>query len=207
VSGVTRSLLFWLSSLIEKGDEEMANAAERVYTLIKDTVEEQGVSLWDVRFLKEGASWYLRVFIDKEGGINIDDCTNVSHAIDPIIDEADPIDKSYYLEVCSCGIDRELTRPAHFEAMKGALIKRGDEVLQVGIMAAAKRVDTTGAGDFYAAGFLSALCEGLDLRQCGTLGAITAGKVIEVVGTTFGEDAWRDIFELREKVRNDRYLF
>lgn len=91
--------------------------------------------------------------------------------------------------------------------MKGALIKRGDEVLQVGIMAAAKRVDTTGAGDFYAAGFLSALCEGLDLRQCGTLGAITAGKVIEVVGTTFGEDAWRDIFELREKVRNDRYLF
>lgn len=91
--------------------------------------------------------------------------------------------------------------------MKGALIKRGDEELQVGIMAAAKRVDTTGAGDFYAAGFLSALCEGLDLRQCGTLGAITAGKVIEVVGTTFGEDAWRDIFELRERVRSERYLF
>ena len=101
----------------------MASAAERVYDLIKETVEAQGVTLWDVRFLKEGASWYLRVFIDKEGGINIDDCTNVSHAIDPIIDEADPIDKSYYLEVCSCGIDRELTRPAHFEAMLGETVK------------------------------------------------------------------------------------
>ncbi len=101
----------------------MASAAERVYDLIKDTVEAQGVTLWDVRFLKEGASWYLRVFIDKEGGINIDDCTNVSHAIDPIIDEADPIDKSYYLEVCSCGIDRELTRASHFEAMLNETVK------------------------------------------------------------------------------------
>lgn len=101
----------------------MASAAERVYDLIKDTVEAEGVTLWDVRFLKEGASWYLRVFIDKEGGINIDDCTNVSHAIDPVIDEADPIDKSYYLEVCSCGFERELTRPAHFEAMIGEKVK------------------------------------------------------------------------------------
>ena len=101
----------------------MASAAERVYDLIKETVEAQGVTLWDVRFLKEGASWYLRVFIDKEGGINIDDCTNVSHAIDPIIDEADPIDKSYYLEVCSCGFERELTRPAHFESMLGETVK------------------------------------------------------------------------------------
>ena len=78
----------------------MANSAEKVYELIKTAVEEQGVSLWDVRFLKEGASWYLRVFIDKSEGVSIDDCTNVSHAIDPIIDEADPIDVSYYLEVC-----------------------------------------------------------------------------------------------------------
>lgn len=101
----------------------MANAAERVYSLIKETVEAQGVSLWDVRFLKEGASWYLRVFIDKEDGVTIDDCTNVSHAIDPIIDEADPIDKAYYLEVCSPGIDRELTRPFHFESVLGEKIK------------------------------------------------------------------------------------
>lgn len=90
---------------------------------------------------------------------------------------------------------------------KGAIIKRGNEVVEVGIMAAAKRVDTTGAGDFYAAGFLSALCEGMSLRQCGTIGAITAGKVIEVVGTTLGEDAWRDILNLIEKVRKEQYLF
>ena len=75
----------------------MANSAEKVYELIKDAVAAEGVGLWDVRFLKEGASWYLRVFIDKPEGISIDDCTNVSHAIDPIIDEADPIDVSYYL--------------------------------------------------------------------------------------------------------------
>ena len=101
----------------------MANAAEKVYGLIKETVEAEGVSLWDVRFLKEGASWYLRVFIDSPNGISIDDCTNVSHAIDPIIDEADPIDVSYYLEVCSPGLERELTRPNHFEKSVGKTVK------------------------------------------------------------------------------------
>ena len=90
---------------------------------------------------------------------------------------------------------------------KGALIKQGDEVVHVGIMAAAKRVDTTGAGDFYAAGFMAGLCSGLTLRQCGTVGAITAGKVIEVVGTTFGEEAWEDIFRLVKKVKTEKYLF
>ena len=101
----------------------MANAAEKVYGLIKETVEAEGVSLWDVRFLKEGASWYLRVFIDKPEGISIDDCTNVSHAIDPIIDEADPIEVSYFLEVCSAGIERELTRQSHYEACIGQTVK------------------------------------------------------------------------------------
>ena len=91
--------------------------------------------------------------------------------------------------------------------VRGALIKRGDEVVHVGIMAAAKRVDTTGAGDFYAAGFMAALCNGLSLRQCGTIGAIAAGKVIEVVGTTFGEEAWQEIHTLTERVKSDKYLF
>lgn len=91
--------------------------------------------------------------------------------------------------------------------MRGALIKRGDEVVHVGIMAAAKRVDTTGAGDFYAAGFMSGLTEGLSLRQCGTLGAIAAGKVIEVVGTTLSEEAWSEIITLADQVRTEQYLF
>ena len=90
---------------------------------------------------------------------------------------------------------------------RGALIKCGGEVLHAGIMAAAKRVDTTGAGDFYAAGFMTGLCNGLSLRQCGTLGAITAGKVIEVVGTTLGEDAWTEIMQLFTKVKVEKYLF
>ena len=63
------------------------NTAERVEKLISATVAEMGYDLWDVRFLKEGASWYLRVFIDKDEGVWINDCTDVSHAIDPILDE------------------------------------------------------------------------------------------------------------------------
>ncbi len=101
----------------------MANVADKVYDLIKSTVENQGVELWDVRFLKEGASWYLRVFIDKAEGVSIDDCTNVSHAIDPLLDESDPIDKAYYLEVCSPGIERELTRDFHFKRFVGETVK------------------------------------------------------------------------------------
>ena len=93
----------------------MASIADKVYDLVKPTVESCGVSLWDVRFVKEGASHYLRIFIDKPEGVGINDCTDVSHAIDPIIDEADPIDCPYYLEVSSPGACRELTRPHHFE--------------------------------------------------------------------------------------------
>ena len=101
----------------------MAGVADKVYNLIKDTVKSQGVTLWDVKYLKEGASYYLRVFIDKPDGVSIDDCTNVSHAIDPIIDEADPIDGSYYLEVCSAGLTRELLKPEHFEYAIGKKVK------------------------------------------------------------------------------------
>ena len=89
----------------------------------------------------------------------------------------------------------------------GALIKHHDTVTHVGIMAAAKRVDTTGAGDFYAAGFMTGLCSGLTLRQCGTLGAIAAGKVIEIVGTTLSDEAWKEIEALSESVRTEQYLF
>lgn len=91
--------------------------------------------------------------------------------------------------------------------MRGALIKQGSEVSHVGIMAAAKRVDTTGAGDFYAAGFLAGMCEGLSLRQCGTIGAITAGKVIEIVGTTPTEEAWDDVARLVKRVKAGKLLF
>jgi ribosome maturation factor RimP len=90
------------------------NIAGRVYDLVKNAVNDQGVELWDVKYVKEGASWYLRIFIDSPDGINIDDCTNVSHAVDPILDEHDPIDNSYYLEVSSPGLMREISREEHF---------------------------------------------------------------------------------------------
>ena len=97
----------------------MAGIAEKVFELVKPNAEELGLTLWEVKFLKEGASYYLRIFIDKEDGVSIDDCTNMSHSVDPILDEADLIDKAYYLEVCSTGLERELTRPEHFEYLKG----------------------------------------------------------------------------------------
>ena len=101
----------------------MAGVAEKVFSLVQGTVEAQNVRLWDVRFVKEGANWYLRIIIDSEDGISIDDCTNVHHAVDPILDEADPIDRAYYLEVCSPGLERELTRDEHFETMQGEKVK------------------------------------------------------------------------------------
>lgn len=97
--------------------------AEKVENLIKQPIENLGYKLWDIRFVKEGTSWYLRVYIDSENGININDCTDVSHLIDPILDEADPINCSYYLEVCSPGLERELTRKEHFTAFLGNKIK------------------------------------------------------------------------------------
>lgn len=101
----------------------MAGVADKVFTLVEETVKAQNVKLWDVRFVKEGANWYLRIIIDSDAGISIDDCTNVHHAVDPVLDEADPIDRAYYLEVCSPGLERELTRDEHYEAMAGNKVK------------------------------------------------------------------------------------
>lgn len=77
---------------------------------------ELGLALWDVRFEKEGSIWFLRYFIDKPGGVNIQDCEAFSRRIDKLLDEADPIEQSYTLEVSSPGIERQLTRNRHFEA-------------------------------------------------------------------------------------------
>ena len=83
---------------------------------------QQGLTLWDVRFEKEGANWYLRYFIDKPGGVNIADCETFSRAVDGLLDEADPIEQSYILEVSSPGIERALTRPEHFAHYIGSRI-------------------------------------------------------------------------------------
>lgn len=87
--------------------------------LAEPVVAELGLSLWDVRFVKEGASWYLRFIIDREEGVSIDDCVAVSRRMNPILDEADPIAHAYCMEVMSPGIERELTRPEHFDYCTG----------------------------------------------------------------------------------------
>ena len=99
------------------------NTAQRVEALVRPTVEGMGLLLWDVVFEKEGPDWYLRVLIDKDGTMDTDTCADVSHTLDPILDEADPIDQSYYLEVGSPGLGRKLTRPEHYEALKGQKIR------------------------------------------------------------------------------------
>ena len=96
------------------------NTVSAVWEIVEPYVIQLGLQLWDVRFVKEGACWYLRIFIDSENGITIEDCENVSRAIDEPLDIADPIDKSYCLEVSSPGVERELTRPEHFEQFMGA---------------------------------------------------------------------------------------
>ena len=92
----------------------MSKITERVFELAKPVVEEEGCSLWDVEYLREAGTWYLRIYIDKEGGVSIDDCERISRRLDPILDEADPIPESYVFEVGSAGADRELRRPSDF---------------------------------------------------------------------------------------------
>lgn len=95
------------------------NTAAVVWDIAKPIAESLGLILWDVKFLKEGTKWYLRITIDKEDGVTIDDCVNMHHAIDKPLDEADPIEQSYNLQVQSPGIERELTRDFHFETYLG----------------------------------------------------------------------------------------
>lgn len=99
------------------------NTVAAVWEIAAPIAEQLGLQLWDIRFAKEGADWFLRIFIDKEGGISIEDCEAMSRAIDQPLDEADPIEQSYCLEVSSPGLERELTREAHLQQYCGQKIK------------------------------------------------------------------------------------
>ena len=96
---------------------------ERVRLLAEPVVADRGCELWDVEYVREAGSWYLRVFIDKEGGVGIDDCERISRRLDPILDEADPIPDSYVFAVGSAGAERELKRPRDFEQFMGAQVE------------------------------------------------------------------------------------
>lgn len=95
------------------------NTAAIAEELVAPILEEMGLQLWDVVYEKEGSGWYLRYYVDKEGGIDINSCEAFSRAISDVLDEADPIDGSYTLEVSSPGIERALTRDWHFETLMG----------------------------------------------------------------------------------------
>lgn len=95
---------------------------EQVASFAKPIVEANGCSLWDVEYVREGSERFLRLYIDKEGGVNINDCEAIARAVDPILDEKDPIPESYHFEVCSAGLERPLKRPGDFEKFMGSPI-------------------------------------------------------------------------------------
>ena len=101
----------------------MAKVTELTAQLAAPIVEEQGCTLWDVEYVKEAGTWFLRVFIDKEGGVSINDCEAVSRPLSDKLDEVDPIEGSYVLEVGSAGADRVLKKPEHFAAFIGSVVE------------------------------------------------------------------------------------
>ncbi len=93
---------------------------DQVAAFAQPIVEAQGCSLWDVEYVREGSDYILRLCIDKEGGVDISDCEAISRAVEPILDEKDPIPGSYQFEVCSAGLERALKRPQDFQRFLGS---------------------------------------------------------------------------------------
>ena len=98
------------------------NTESKVEVLVSGMIEKMGYELVDVEFVKEGQNWYLRFYLDKEGGINIDDCEKASKAIEKLLDEKDPIEQAYILEVSSPGLDRQLKKDKDFVKYVGSLV-------------------------------------------------------------------------------------
>ena len=97
--------------------------ASTVRALAEPIARDLGYELWDVEYVKEGADYYLRIEIDSERGITLDDCEKMHRAIDPLLDELDPIEESYMLSVSSPGVERELTKPMHYAKMAGSEVE------------------------------------------------------------------------------------
>ena len=100
----------------------MKKVTELTAELAAPVIAEQGCELWDVEYVKEAGTWYLRLYIDKEGGVNISDCEAISRRVSDLLDEADPIEGSYTFEVSSAGAERPLKRPSDFERFMGSPI-------------------------------------------------------------------------------------
>jgi len=98
----------------------MSKLTDAVLALAGPVAAQQGCEIWDVEYVKEAGTWYLRILLDKEGGVDILDCEEISRKVSDLLDEADPIEGSYVLEVSSAGADRPLKKPAHFQQFLGA---------------------------------------------------------------------------------------
>lgn len=103
--------------------KKFGNTERKIYDLVKPITDELEYFLWDISFVKEGAVWYLRVFIDRDEGISIQDCEAVTAPVSDMLDREDPISQSYILEVGSAGLERELVREEHFEACIGDVVQ------------------------------------------------------------------------------------
>ena len=103
--------------------KKFGNTERKIYDLVKHITDELEYFLWDISFVKEGAVWYLRVFIDRDEGISIQDCETVTAPVSDMLDREDPISQSYILEVGSAGLERELVREEHFEACIGDVVQ------------------------------------------------------------------------------------
>lgn len=101
----------------------MSKVTETVTALAAPIAAELGLELWDVEYVREAGQWFLRVYIDKDGGVSISDCEALSRALDPVLDEVDPIPDSYVFEVSSAGAERELKRPGDFERFMGSSVE------------------------------------------------------------------------------------
>jgi len=95
---------------------------DRVFKLVEPLVAKLDLELVSVEYVKEGANWYLRIYIDKDGGVDLDDCERASRQISDLLDEVDPIPQSYFLEVSSPGIERLLQREKDFVKYQGRLV-------------------------------------------------------------------------------------
>ena len=98
----------------------MKKVTEIVAELARPVVEEHGCTLWDVEYVREAGQWYLRLLIDKQGGVDILDCEAVSRKVSDLLDQADPIEGSYTFEVSSAGAERPLKRPSDFQRFMGS---------------------------------------------------------------------------------------
>ena len=101
----------------------MAKVTDLTAQLAQPLAEQAGCSLWDVEYVKEAGSWFLRLYIDKEGGVSIEDCEAVSRPLSDKLDELDPIEGSYTLEVSSAGADRALKKPEQFRQFIGTEVE------------------------------------------------------------------------------------